>query len=129
MTAAATIPFASPKSREWTPTDRDRVVFQWVRFEGKTQHWVAQQLAIHQTTVSRMIERYERWIARGGPARQGSLSHDERLRYQRWMTYERNEGILASALRIASEVETSVDTSKSTITHHTTDPSRPLEVR
>src|SRR5262245_52623103 len=82
---------AAPRSvhRDWTPSDRDRLVFQWVKFEGHTQGWVAEQLEINQSTVSRIVERYERWIAHGGPARQGGLSHDERLRAQLWLTYER----------------------------------------
>jgi DNA-binding MarR family transcriptional regulator len=139
---AATIPFADlsnaasasaapprPANPEWTPSDRDQLVFRWVKFEGKTHGWVAEQLEIHQSTVSRMVERYERWIARGGPARQGGLSHDERLRSQRWLTYERNEWILNSALRLAAEIEKPMDATKSTISRPAQRLSQETEVR
>jgi sigma-70-like protein len=137
MSAPATIPFSPPasvtppkaNSRPWSPSDRDRLIFQWVKFEGHTQSWVADQLDMSQSTVSRILERYEKWIARGGPARGGGLSHDERLRAQRWMTYERNEWILTSALRIAGEMERSLDTSKSTITRAASSPSQESEIR
>src|SRR5438105_584834 len=127
MSAPATIPFATtspspsttPPPRQathhWTPSDRDRLIFQWVKFEGHTQSWVAEQLGMNQSSVSRVVDRYERWIARGGPRHQGSPSHDEKLRAQRWLTYERNEWILASALRMAGEMERSTEVSKTTV--------------
>ena len=82
MPAAETIPFAAlnAATQPWTPTDRDRLIFQWVKFDGHKQSWVATQLGMHQTTVSRIVDRYERWIAHGGPSQQGGLSRDERLR-------------------------------------------------
>jgi len=126
--AATTAPSAS-SSRPWSPSDRDRLIFQWIKFDGHTQSWVAEQLDMNQSTVSRIVERYERWIARGGPRRQGGLSTDERLRSQRWMTYERNEWILTSALRIAGEMERAIDTSKSTITRDASSPSGESEIR
>jgi hypothetical protein len=131
MSVAATIPFTTPqpKSQPWTPSDRDRLIFQWVKFDGHKQSWVAAQLDLHQTTVSRIVERYERWIARGGPSQEGSPNHDERLRAQRWLAYERNEWILSSALRIAGEMERALDTSKSTISRPVSDPSRESEIR
>ena len=127
--SAATIPFTPAQPKPWTPTDRERLIFQWVKFEGQTQSWVADQFEISQSTVSRIIERYEHWIARGGPVQQGALNHEERLRTQRWLTYERNEWLLASALRLASEMERALDTSKSTVSHPTSHPSRETEVR
>ena len=81
------------QKQPWTPTDRDRLIFNWVKFEGHTQSWVAEQLELSQSTVSRIIERYERWIAHGGPGLNGGLDHEEQVRYQRWLTYERNERI------------------------------------
>jgi len=131
MSIPATIPFNSspPAPRPWTPDSRDRLIFQWVKFDGHKQSWVADQLGIHQTTVSRIVDRYERWIARGGPSQQGSPSHDERVRVQRWLAYERNEWILASALRIAGEMERAIDTSKSTTTRPISNPSAESEVR
>jgi hypothetical protein len=131
MSATATIPFVSPRTANtpWMPTDRDRLIFQWVKFDGHKQSWVASQLGIHQTTVSRIVDHYERWIARGGPSQQGALSHDERLRSQRWLAYERNEWILSSALRIAGEMERAIDSSKSTITRPLAHPSQESEVR
>jgi hypothetical protein len=130
MSAAATIPFTpSQPARPWTPDQRDRLIFQWVKFEGQTQSWVAAQLEISQSTVSRIIDRYERWIARGGPSQQGAPSHDERLRAQRWLTYERNEWMLASALRLAGEMERILDTSKSVVRRPLSSPSAESEVR
>jgi hypothetical protein len=90
---------------------------------------VANKLNMHQSTVSRIVERYERWIARGGPARRGGISHDERLRSQRWLTYERNEWVISSALRLAGEMERAIETSRSNIKRHASDPARELEVR
>src|SRR5207249_2250840 len=111
------------------PTDRERMIFQWVKFDGHTQAWVAQQLDMHQSTVSRIVERYERWIARGGPSQEGALSHEERVRAQRWLTYERNEWIITSALRLAGEMERGIDATRSNITHHASQPSKELLVR
>jgi len=121
--------FARAAGRQWIPSDRDRLVFQWVKFEGKTQSWVAEQLEIHQSTVSRMVERYERWIASGGPARQGGLTHEERRRAQKWLTYERNEWILGAALRRAAAMETPVDATKSTVSRSAASPSQETEIR
>jgi len=111
-------PRASAKTRQrrpWSPDKNDHLVYQWVKFEGQTQGWVAQQLNISQTTVSRIVQRYERWQAHAQPGADGRLDPAERLRAQRWLTYERNELILASALRIAGEMEGFVDVAKSTI--------------
>src|SRR5688572_2172091 len=129
MSTTATIPFTPAQQKPWAPSDRDRLIFQWVKFEGQTQSWVADQFEISQSTVSRIVERYERWIARGGPAQQGGLTHDERLRTQRWLTFERNEYIIASALRLAGEMERALDTSKSTVSRPVSHPSRESEVR
>jgi hypothetical protein len=111
-------PRASAKTRQrraWSPDDRDHLVYQWVKFDGHKQSWVAQQLNINQTTVSRIVQRYERWQAHAQPGADGRLDPAEQLRAQRWLTYQRNEIILASALRIAAEMEGFVDVSKSTI--------------
>jgi hypothetical protein len=126
-----TIPFTAsrPSTPSWSPTNRDRTVFQWVKFDGHKQSWVASQLGIDQSTVSRMVDRYERWIARGGASAEGAPSRDERLRSQRWLTYERNEWILTSALRIAGEMEHQMDISRSTITHSPSSPSQESQVR
>jgi hypothetical protein len=94
-----------------------------------SQSWVAAQLELHQSTVSRIVQRYERWIARGGPAREGALSHAERVRYQRYMTYERNEVFLASAIRLAEEMERALDTTKSTTQYAQHSPSQETRVR
>jgi hypothetical protein len=113
----------------WTPTDRDRLIYRWVKFDGHKQSWVADQLDLNQSTVSRIIDRYERWIAHGGPAQQGALNRAERLRAQVWLTRERNEWIIASAMRIANEMEHLSDATKSTTTHYSSDPSREIEVK
>jgi len=113
----------------WNPTDRDRLISRWVKFDGHKQSWVADQLDMNQSTVSRIVDRYERWIAHGGPAQQGALNRDERLRAQVWLTYERNESIIASCLRLAGEMERMSDTTRSTIKHYCSEPSREIEVR
>src|SRR5262249_5890915 len=91
--------------RPWIPSDRDRIIYRWVKFDGHKQSWVADQLGMNQSTVSRIVDRYERWVAHGGPAQQGALNRDERLRAQVWLTYERNESIIASCMRLAGEME------------------------
>jgi hypothetical protein len=113
----------------WTPSDRDRMIYKWAKFDGHKQSWIAQQLDMNQSTVSRIIERYERWIAHGGPAQQGALNRDERLRAQVALTFERNEWIIASALRLAGEMEHMSDTTRSTTKHHCSEPSREIEVK
>jgi hypothetical protein len=131
MCQPSTIPFTPSKaaSRPWSPTSREQLIFHWVKFEGHTQAWVAMQLDIDQSTVSRIVDRYQRWIARGGPAYHGSPTHDERLRAQRWLTYERNEWILASALRIAGEMEHATEASRSVIARPMSNPSKESEIR
>ena len=123
----------SPESRtpspRLTPDGDAHLIYQWVKFEGKTQSWVASALGVNQSTISRVIQRYERWQAHAKERENGRLDHAERLRAQRWLTYERNELIAASCLRIAKELEGSIDASQSTILHHANDPTREIEVR
>ena len=124
-------PVESPKKRQrkaWAPDGKDELVYQWVMFEGKSQDWVASALGISQSTVSRILQRYEKWQAHAEPGASGSLTRDEDLRVQRWLTYQRNEVILASCLRIASEVERPMDGSKSVAYHNRTKPSQPTSV-
>ena len=64
--------------------------------------------------MSRVIERYERWQAHAEPGDSGRMTPEERRRAQRWATYERNEVIMQSALRMAYDLEGSIDVSKST---------------
>jgi hypothetical protein len=94
---------------------RDALVYEWVRFEGKSQVWVAAEMGLSQGTVSRILQRVERLQAHAPDRPDGRLDPQERLRVQRWLTYERNERILASCLRIAHDVEGFVDVSRSTI--------------
>ncbi len=116
-------------ARPWSPSDRDRMIYKWVKFDGHKQSWVADQLELNQSTVSRILDRYERWIAHGGPAQQGALNRDERLRAQVWLTYERNESIIASCMRLAGEMERMSDTTRSTTKHYCSEPSREIEVK
>jgi hypothetical protein len=135
MTASAPLspslpPSVSPSSASrWTPDGDAHLIYQWVKFEGKTQSWVASAFGVNQSTISRVIQRYERWQAHAKERENGRLDHAERLRAQRWLTYERNELIAASCLRIAKELEGSIDASQSTILHHANDPTREIEVR
>jgi hypothetical protein len=95
-----------PRTRQrWQPSPKDHLIFEWVKMDGQSQTWVATQMGISQATVSRVVQRYERWQAHAQPREGGRLDHTERLRAQRWLTYQRNEVILASCLRIAREVE------------------------
>jgi hypothetical protein len=93
------------KRRAWQPDAKDHLIYQWVKFDGKTQLHTAAEFGISQATVSRIIDRYERWQAHADPREGGRLDPAERLRAQRWLTYERNELIVASALRIADRME------------------------
>ena len=90
--------------RAWQPSAQDHFIYEMVRFECLTQSEVAERQRLSQSTVSRIIQRYERWKAHADPREGGQLDPAERLRAQRWLTYERNELILGSALRIAREI-------------------------
>ena len=94
-----------PKTRKrkpWKPGNRDHEIYVSVRFQGMGQAQVASQYDISQATVSRTLERYEKWQAHAQPGEDGSLTHAEQLRAQRWLTYERNDRILGSCLRMAA---------------------------
>jgi transcription initiation factor TFIIIB Brf1 subunit/transcription initiation factor TFIIB len=107
MTATINSQNGQPKRqrRAWTPGDKDHLIYQWVKFDGQTQARTAADFGISQATVSRIIDRYERWQAHADEREGGRLDPAERRRAQRWLTYERNERILASALRIADRME------------------------
>src|SRR5215813_9508165 len=111
-------PSHSQSASRWQPDGDAHLIYRWVKFEGKSQSWVASAFSVHQSTISRIIQRYERWQAHAKERENGRLDHAERLRAQRWLTFERNELILASCLRIAHEMEGTLDTSRSTITRH-----------
>ena len=53
------------------PTDQERVIYKWAKFDGEKQGEIAQRLGINQSTVCRAIRRYERWIAAGGQVQEG----------------------------------------------------------
>jgi hypothetical protein len=93
------------KRRAWQPGARDHFIYHLVKFEGHSQSDAASMQRLSQATVSRVIQRYERWQAHADPREGGRLDPAERLRAQRWLTYERNELILGTALRIARAVE------------------------
>ena len=95
--------------RPWTPDDSDREIFEYVRMGGQTQAEVALRLGISQSTVSRVVMRFERWQARAKPREAGRLEHGERLRSQRVLTFERNELLLASCLRMAARMESNLN--------------------
>jgi hypothetical protein len=117
------------RRRAWAPQADDHQIYQWIRFEGKNQHWVAWQMSVSQATVSRVIQRYERWKAHAEPRDGGELDPAERARAQRWLTYERNEIVIASALRLAGELEGFTDISKSVTRHPLHNPTQDSEVR
>ena len=115
--------------RAWAPNADDHQIYRWVRFDGKSQSWAAGQLGISQATVSRVVQRYERWQAHADPRDGGRLDPAERARAQRWLTLERNEMILASCLRIAQEMEGFTEVSKSVTSRPMGKPSAEREVR
>jgi hypothetical protein len=117
------------RRKPWTPDHNATIVYQWVKFEGKRQSWVASALRISQSTVSRIVERYEKWLAHGRAGVEGGLNEAERQRSQRWLTYERNEIILASCLRIAGDMEGCRDVSRSVVTRPMGEPAGETEVR
>lgn len=106
-------PAPARQRKPWKPSGRDELVYQWVRMEGKTQQWVASAMDISQATVSRTLARYGKWQAHAKPGADGSLDRAERQRMQWQLTYERNERIVASALRLADEMEFPRDMEKS----------------
>src|SRR5438105_1336499 len=111
--APSPTPLVSPS--RYQPSGDDHLIFEWVKMQGKTQSEVARMFRIDQSTVSRIVQRYDRWLAHARARENGRLSPQERLRAQRWLTFERNELILASCLRIAQEMEGFTDVSKSTV--------------
>src|SRR5262245_36608065 len=90
----------SRSRRPWTPDGDAHLIYQYVKMEGKSQSWVARAFDISQATVSRIVQRYERWQAHLKERENGRLDPTERVRAQRWLTFERNELILGSCLRI-----------------------------
>ena len=83
----------------YQPTGDDHLIYEWVKMQGKTQSEVARMFGINQSTVSRIVQRVERWQAHATARENGRLSPGERLRAQRWLTYERNELIRCVGVR------------------------------
>jgi transposase len=119
----------SSSRRPWKPDGDAHLIYQWVKMDGKSQGQVAAMLGISQPSVSRTIQRYERWQAHAKEREDGRLDPAERLRAQRWLTFERNELIIASCLRIANEMEGFIDMSKSTVRRPLSSHCRESEVR
>src|SRR5205823_14734540 len=111
------------------PTGDDHLIYEWVKMQGKTQAEVASMFGINQSTVSRIVQRYGRWQAHAKKRENGRLDPKERLAAQRWLTYERNELIVASCMRIAKEMEGFTELSKSTIRRPTHNPTQESEIR
>ena len=120
---------ATRRRKPWQPGERDHLAYEWTRFRGKPQWWVAHELGVDQSTVSRIVARYEKWLAHSQPGESGQLAPAERQRVQRWLTYERNERILASALRIAGDMESLTDVSRSVVSRPMGEPDAEREVR
>ena len=116
-------------NQTWQPNDNDHLIYDWVKMQGKTQAEVSSLLRIHQGTVSRVIQRYDRWLAHMKARENGRLDPKERLRAQRQLTFDRNELILASCLRIAKETEGFIDASRSTVSRPLHAPSQENELR
>jgi hypothetical protein len=131
VAAASPCAGAEPQSprRPWKPDGDDHLIYRWVKLEGRSQVWVAQAFGIHQSTVSRILQRYDRWQAHAREREDGRLDPAERLRAQRWLSFERNELIIQSCLRLAGDLEGCVDASRSTIRRPWSDPTAESEVR
>jgi hypothetical protein len=129
LAQAADTPAGQPATASWSPSPKEHLIYHWVTMQGKTQSEVADLLEVSQATISRVLKRYERWQAHARERDGGRLDHAERLRFQRWVTFERNEVILASCLRIANEMEGFADVEKRTTSHPLNRPSREAEVR
>ena len=102
------------KRKAWAPNRDDQSIHEWVMLKGESQSFVAELFGISQPTVSRIVERYEKWRAHAEPREDGGLDPAERVRAQRMLTYERNERIIRNCLRLAGEVERCVEVSSST---------------
>ena len=97
-----------PKTRQrkaWAPGDDDHAIYRYVKVDCKSQSFVADLFGISQPTISRIVERYEKWQAHADARASGLLDHAERVRAQRALTYLRNEKVITTCLRLAGEVE------------------------
>ena len=115
--------------RAWAPDADDHLIYRWVKLDGKGQDFVAQCFGIHQSTVSRIVQRYERWEAHAEARDNGRLDPAERFRSQRWLAFERNEAMLTSCLRLAGEMDGWKDVSKSVTRHPLNQPTQESDVR
>jgi len=115
--------------RAWAPNGDDHLIYRWVKLDGKGQEFVAQCFGIDQSTVSRIVRRYERWEAHAAARDDGRLDPAERLRSQRWLAFERNEAMLTSCLRLAGEMDGWKDVSKSVTRHPLNQPAQESDVR
>ena len=95
----------SRSRRPWMPDAFHLEIFERVRMLGEKQQAIALSLGINQSTVSRIVARVERWQSRATPQQAGRLTHGERLRAQTLLTFERNELLIASCLRMAARME------------------------
>jgi len=125
----ATAPVKQRTRRAWAPNADDHLIYRWVKLEGKGQDFVAQCFGIHQSTVSRIVQRYERWEAHAEARDNGRLDPAERLRSQRWLAFERNEAMLTSCLRLAGEMDGWKDVAKSVTRHPLNHPTQESDVR
>ena len=120
---------AKRKRRAWAPNADDHLIYRMVRLDGSGQDFVAECFGIHQSTVSRIVRRYERWEAHAEERDDGRLDPAERLRSQRWLASERNEAMLTSCLRLAGEMERCKELSKSVTRYPLRHPNQETEVR
>ena len=120
---------AKRKRRAWAPSADDHLIYRWVKLEGKGQDWAAQCFGISQSTVSRIVQRYERWQAHAEARDDGRLDPAERLRAQRWLAFERNEQMLASCLRLAADMEGFQDISRTVKSNPVSSPSAESTLR
>ena len=71
------------QNQTYQPTGDDHLIYEWVKMQGKTQAEVASMFGINQSTVSRILQRVERWQAHAKARENGRLDPKERLRAQR----------------------------------------------
>jgi hypothetical protein len=120
---------AKRRRRDWAPNADDHLIYRMVKLDGSGQDFVAECFGIHQSTVSRIVRRYERWEAHAAARDGGRLDPAERLRSQRWLAFERNEAMLTSCLRLAGEMDGWKDVSKSVTRHPLNHPTQESDVR
>ena len=57
VSPSPTLPVSPSPRRPSAPSDQEHLIYQWVKLDGHSQSWVAEQFSISQSTVSRIVKR------------------------------------------------------------------------